>query len=318
MTKTETARLRKLLSGPVGKHLDKASAAYAPPLRVRDKDSRRQARRLLAATVDRSAAKTFAALVEQDRAKLDARLEKIKADAVRASRDRQRAPKAAAAQYLNEWQHAVHLPLDPGQIGHILLNVPFDISPGGDAELEQSRIIENNSFARFRTRVENGKAFNGEARFSFVWVNPKTTSEVINISGFVIFNGHCALGTGGGIFPGDRKASVTVQGRLEILDVSKNPPTSPPGQPDQFVTALTMSEDTSGWGEVGAVAAKDLFRGFGLNHAQMIVPPQATIVFVVVASVRCTTGDDSSNAEADFASGALQVGSPAVLLATFT
>jgi hypothetical protein len=48
------------------------------------------------------------------------------------------------------------------------------------------------------------------------------------------------------------------------------------------------------------------------------VPPQATIVFVVVASVRCTTGDDSSNAEADFASGALQVGSPAVLLATFT
>jgi hypothetical protein len=318
MTKTETARLRKLLSGPVGKHLDKASVASAPPLRVRNKDGRRQATRVLAGTVDRSAAKAFAAIVEQDRAKLDARLEKIKADAVRASRDRQRALKVAAVQYLNEWQHAVHLPLDPGQIGHILLNVPFDISPGGDAELEQSQIVENNSFAKFRTRVENGRDFKGETRFSFVWVNPKTTSEVINISGFVIFNGHCSLGTGSGLFPGDRNASVTVEGRHEILDVSKNPPTSPPGQPDQFVTALTMSEDTGGWGEVGAVDAKDLFRGFGLNHTQMIVPPQATIVFVVVASVRCETGDDSSNAAADFASGGFQVGSPAVLLATFT
>jgi hypothetical protein len=318
MTKTEIARLRKLLSGPVGKHLDKASAASAPPLTVRNKDSRRQAKRVLATTIDRTAAKTFAAIAEQDRAKLDARLGKIKADAVRASRDRQRALKTAAAQYMKDWQHVVHAPLDPGRIGHILLNVPFDISPGGDAELEASQIVENNSFAKFHTRVENGKDFTGEARFSFVWVNPKTTSEVINIPGFVIFNGHCSLGTGGGLFGGDRNASVTVEGRLEILDVSKNPPTSPPGQPDQFVTALTMSEDTSGWGEVGAVDAKNLFRGFGLNHAQMIVPPQATIVFVVVASVRCDTGDDSSNAEADFASGAFQVGSPAVLLATFT
>jgi hypothetical protein len=79
-----------------------------------------------------------------------------------------------------------------------------------------------------------------------------------------------------------------------------------------------MSEDTGGWGEVGALDARDLFRGSALNHAQMIVPPQATIVFVVVASVRCDTGDDSSIAAADFASGAFQVGSPAVLLATFT
>jgi hypothetical protein len=319
MTKTEIARLKKLLSGPVGKRLDKANPANAAPLlRVRNKDSRRKATRVLAATLDRSAAKTFAAIVEQDRSKLDARLKKIKADAVRASRDRQRALKVAAAQYLNEWQQVVQLPLDPGQIGHILLNVPFDISPGGDAELEQSQIIENNSFAKFRASVEDGDEFRGEARFSFVWVNPKTTFEVINISGFVIFNGHCTLGTGGGIFPGDRHASVTVEGRLEILNVSNNPPTSPPGQSDQFVTALTMSEDTGGWSEVGAIDARDLFRGSALNHAQMIVPPQATIVFVVVASVRCDTGDDSSNAGADFASGAFQVGSPAVLLATLT
>lgn len=319
MTRTETARLKKLLSGPVGRRLQKAHAENAAPvLKARNKDSRREASRVLRATLDRSAVKAFAEVAERDRAKLDARLQKFRTDAIRASRERQLALKTSVAQYLNAWQRVVRAPLDSGQIGHILLNVPFDISPGGDAQLEQSQIFENNSFAKFRASVEDGDAFTGEARFSFAWVNPKTTTEVINISGFVIFNGHCSLGTGSGIFPGDRNASITVTGRLEILNVTDNPPTSPPGQPDQFVTALTMSEDTGGWGEVGAVDAKDLFRGFGLNHAQMIVPPQATIVFVVVAAVRCETGDDSSNAAVDFASGALQVGSPAVLLATFT
>ena len=317
MTKSEIARLKKLLTGPVGKRLQDAAQADLPR-RFSNKDSRREAARALASILDSSTVKKFTAIAERDQAKLEARLKKFKAAAVRASRDRQRALKVATAQYLNEWHQVVQVPLDPGQIGHILLNVPFDISPGGDAELEQSQIIANNSFAKFRTSVEDGEDFRGEARFSFVWVNPKTTFEVINITGFVIFNGHCSLGTGGGIFPGDRKASVTVEGRLEILEVSTDPPTSPPGQPDQFVTALTMSEDTGGWSEVGAVDARDLFRGSGLNHTQMIVPGQATIVFVVVASVRCDTGDDSSNAAADFASGAFQVGSPAVLLATFT
>jgi hypothetical protein len=319
MTRNEIARLKKILTGPVGKRLEKAGAAqFDLPRRLRNKDSRRAVARALASTLDRSTIRTFTAIAEQDQANLEARLRKIKAEAVRASRGRQQALKAAAAKYLNTVKKATQVPLDSGQIGHELLNVPFMISPRGDAKIEQSHIIANNSFAKFRGRSEDNDDFAGGVAFSFAWTNPKPTTEVINISGFIIFNGHCSLGTGGGIFPADREATVTVDGRLEILEMINNPPTSPPAQPDQFVTALSMHEKTDGWGEVGAVDASDIFRGFALNHSNLIVPPAATLVFNVVASVTLDTGEDDSLAEADFASGGFSVGSPAVLLATLT
>jgi hypothetical protein len=318
MTRSEIARIKKMLTGPLGKRLDKANAAQADlPRRLQNKDSRREVTRLLAATVDRSTVKKFAEIVEQDRARLEARLKKIKAEAVRASRDRQRTLRTAAAQLVNGWQAVAQL-LDESQIGHVLLNIPFLISANSSVELEQFQIIENNSFAKFRTRVENPDDFFGNVNFFYVWTNPKNTFEVINVAGFVMFNGHCSLGVGGGLFPGDRQASVTVEGRLDILEMFNDPPTSPLAQPDQTVTALQMRETAFGWGEVGAVDARDLFRGLGLTHIQMVVPPLATIVFGVVAAVSCGTGEDSSNAEADFASGAFQVGSPAVVLATLT
>lgn len=319
MTRNEIARLKKILTGPVGKRLEKANAAqFALPRRLRNKDSRRTVTRALASILDRSAIRTFTAIAEQDQASLEARHRKIKAEAVRASRGRQRALKVAAAQYLNAVKNATQAPLDPGQIGHVLLNVPFMISARGDTRIEQSHIIANNSVARFRGRSEDDDDFDGSVAFSFAWTNPKPTTEVINISGFIIFNGHCSLGTGGGIFPADREATVTVDGRLEILEMINNPPTSPPAQPDQSVRALSMHENTDGWGEVGAVDARDIFRGFGLNHNNLIVPAGATLVFNVVASVTLDTGEDDSVAEADFTSGGFFVGSPAVLLATFT
>lgn len=319
MTRKETARLKKMLTGPVGKRLEKASAAQiAGPSPVRIKDSRRAVTRALASTLDRSTIRTFTAIAEQDQAALEARLKKIKVEAVRASRDRRRTLKVAAAQYLDAVKKATLTPLAPGQIGHVLLNVPFMITRRGEARIEQAKIIPNNSFARFKGHSEDDDDFNGGVAFSFAWTNPKPTTEVINISAFIIFNGHCSLGSGGGIFPADRHADVTVDGFLEILQVNNNPPTSPPGQSDQFVRALTMHENTDGWGEVGAVDARDLFRGFALNHNGLIVPPGNTLVFNVVAQVKLDTGEDDSIADADFTSGEFFVGSPAVLLATLT
>ena len=268
--------------------------------------------------LERKTAAKFAEIAAADRARLEARLKKIKAEAVRGSRDRQRTLSAAAAQVVNHWQAIAQVPLDESQIGHVLLNVPFDISPGGGAELEEFQIIENKSFAKFRTRVNDGGRFTGEARFSFLWTNPKNAFEVINVAAFVIFNGHCFIGVDSGLFPGARDASLTVTGRLDILEMFNDPPTSPPVQADQKVTVLHMEEDSGGFSEVGAIDARDIFRGLGLSHLNMIVPPLATIVFVVAAAVSTATGEDGATAEADFASGAFQVGSPAVLLATLT
>ena len=75
MTRNEIARLKKLLTGPVGKRLEKANAAqFDLPRRLRNKDSRRAVTRALASTLDRSTIRTFTAIAEQDHAKLEARL----------------------------------------------------------------------------------------------------------------------------------------------------------------------------------------------------------------------------------------------------
>lgn len=273
---------------------------------------------MLAPTLDRSTVKKFADIVEQDRARLDARLKRIKAETVRASRDRQRTLQTAAAQLVNGLQAVGQLPVDGSPIGRVLLNVPFLISANSSVELEQFQIIENKSFAKFRARVENPDVFFGNVKFFYVWTNPKNAFEVINVTGFVTFNGHCSVGVDGGLFPGDRQAGVSVKGRLDILEFFNDPPTSPLSQPDQEVTALQMRETAFSFGEVGALDARDVFRGLALSHLHMVVPPLAVIVFGVVAAVSCGTGKNGSNAAADFASGAFQVGSPAVLLATLT
>ncbi len=319
MTRGEIARIKKMLTGPLGKRLNTADAARTElPQRFENTNSRREVTRLLAPTLDRSTARKFAGIVEQDRARLEATLKKIKADAVRASRDRQRTLQAAAAQLTSGLQTAAQLPVSGSSIGRVLLNVPFLISANSSVELEQFQIIENNSFAKFRARVENPDDFFGTVKFFYVWTNPKNAFEVINVTGFVLFNGHCSVGVSGGIFPGDRQASVLVKGRLEILEFFNDPPTSPLSQPDQEVTVLQMREAALGFGEVGAVDARDVFRGVALSHLHMVVPPLGVVVFGVVAFAGCGTGKNGSNAAVDFASGAFQVGSPAVLLATLT
>ena len=101
------------------------------------------------------------------------------------------------------------------------------------------------------------------------------------------------MGSGGGIFPGDRYAGVSVDGRLDILEWFNQPPTSPPDQPDQSVNVADLSVSTGGFSEVGAIDAKDIFRGYDLRHTQFLVPPNAVLVFTVTAAVTLSTGSDS-------------------------
>src|SRR6187402_394821 len=152
--KIDTTRLKKIVSGALGKSLADAGHAERPRT-VRNADSRVAVARALASTLEPSTVKKFAAIAERDQAKLAARLAKFKAVAVRASRGRQQALTVAAAKYLANVKGASQLPIDPGQIGHVLLNVPFMISPGRDTALDQSQIVANNSFAKFRGRAED-------------------------------------------------------------------------------------------------------------------------------------------------------------------
>lgn len=316
MTRDEIARIKKMLRGSVGKRLDKAHAAQADlPKRLRNKDSRRAAAKFLASTVDRSATMQFASILSTDQANLETALQEAKAEAVRNSRANQKLLNAAAAQRVKGYSNFAGLPATVGSAEYELLNEPFLIWPTNSVDLEASEIVPSNSFAKFRTRVGNGKDFYGDVKFYYLWRNPRDKFAVINVDGYVIFNGHCNVGVQGGNFPGDRAAYVAVTGRLDILEWFNQPPTSPPRQVDQEARALDLKVTAFGFAEVGAIDAKDLFRGYDLRHTLMVVPPSAVLVFVVVAAVSCVTGEDSGLAEADFASGGFQVGSPAVLVA---
>jgi hypothetical protein len=315
MTRDELARVKKSLTGALGKRLDRANALQAQEAeRLRNADSRRAAAKLVAPLVDRTTRRQFAELLEADRAKLENAAKTARANAIRNSRANQRVLAAAAAQRLKPFQNAAGL----GSPEYELLNTPFLIWPTNSVDLEASEIIPANSFAKFRASVDDGRDFYGDVKFYYLWTNPRNKFTVINVDGYVIFNGHLFVGVGGGNFPGDRSASAQATGTLQILEWFNQPPTSPPQQADQTAIAAKLRVSAPGFAEVGAIDAKDVFRGFDLRHTLFIVPPLATIVFVVVAAVSLGTGEDSGNADADFASGAFQVGSPAVLVTTLS
>ncbi len=316
MTRDEIARIKKMLTGSVGKRLDKAHAAQADlPTRLRNKDSRRAVAKFIASTVDRPATKQFASILSTDQASLETALQKAKAEAVRNSRANQKLVNAAVAQRVRGFANFAGLPATVGSAEYELLNEPFLIWPTNSVDLEASEIVPSNSFAKFRTRVGHNKRFYGDVKFYYLWRNPRDKFAVINVDGYITFNGHCNVGVQGGNFPGDRAAYLAVTGSLDILEWFNQPPTSPPKQADQEATALDLRVTAFGFAEVGAVDARNLFRGYDLRHTLMVVPPSAVLVFVVAGEVSCNTGEDSGLGETDFASGAFQVGSPAVLVA---
>ena len=323
MSKSTAPNVRtitSMLKGAAGRRLDALRAVeVAAPTRFRNGDSSRAVTKLLAPRLrDRAAAAAFADVLEQDRAKLDAAVRKSRAAAIKGSRGRQQMLKAQAAQRLRSLKGLTGLPATAAVAQYELLNKPFLIWPTNSIDLEASEIVPSNSWAKFRAGIGSGKRFSGNVKFYYLWRNERDAFAVINVDGYAIFHGYAYIGSDGGFWPGDRWASLAVDGRLEILEWWNQPPTSPPSQPDQSVNVLSLSVDTGGFSEVGAIEARDIFRGYDLRHTMMVVPPQAVLVFTVTAEVRLGTGSDGAVSEIDFASGSFQVGSPAVLVSVLT
>lgn len=303
--------LKKIIKASI--NAGAAAPVFTAP---RSRDTRQAATKLLTKAVPglTAAAKPFNALVSKHMAKGAAALKKARAAAIKDSR----ATKSSLAKRIAARVKAFELlaAVDVPGTQYTLLNTPFDISSTAGMPLTSSQIVPSNSFAKFTLHVEDGPDPSNTVNFSYVWVNPFDRFVVTNVHGYIIFRGHCQLGADGGFFPGDRSYRLQIDGRLDIFDWSQPDPVAiPPAFVDQSVNVYTTSEDQGGWSEVGAVDAKDIFRGYDLAHELLVVPPRATMGFVMTASVICSTGDDSGLIDLDFASGNFQVGSPAVLLA---
>lgn len=314
MTRKEIALIKKMLKGAVGERLERENAAQSDiPESLRNKDSRRAAAKLLASTLDSSIAKQFDGILAKDEAKLEVALKKSQAAAVKNARGAQKVLDAAAAQFVKALEAVIADPQTTvGSPVLELLNKPFLIWPTNSVDLEESEIVPSNSWAKFRVQTEGH--FYGDVKFYYLWSNPRDKFVVINVDGYVIFNGYGFVGAGGGLFPGDRYGQVLVDGRLDILEWWNQPPTSPYLQPDQTARVLSLYVSAPGFFETNPIDGKYIFRGCDLRHTLMVVPPFGTVVFAVAAAVTCGTGEDGGRAEADFARDALRVGSPAVLV----
>lgn len=303
------SRLKKIVKAQIAAG---AVPAFTAP---RSRDVRQAATKLLTkSSPDLAAsAKPFNALMAKHMAKGNAALKKARSTAIKNPRVTKSALAKLAADRIKAFK--VLAAVDVPGTQYTLLNAPFDISSTAGMPLTSAQIVPSNSSAKFKLHVEDGPDPSNTVNFSYVWVNPSDKYVVMNVHGYIIFHGHCQLGAGGGFFPGDRFYRLQIDGRLDIFDWSQENPVSIPPAFDQSVNVYTTSEDQGRWSEVGAVDAKDIFRGYDLSRELLVVPPHATMGFVMTASFVCGTGDDSSLVDLDFASGNFQLGSPAVLLA---
>lgn len=312
MKTMDVSHLKKMLGGANGKRLDSLAAGrVSRPHPPQIPQSRRAANKLLGALVDPAVGKQFAAVLKKDRAQREAIAKKSKSAAIKNSHATQKVLSLAMAQRMKDLQV---LALDPPSVGSPefhLLNIPSLIEPTGSVELDASAVVPSDSSAKFKFRTESN--FAGGVRFHYGWTNPKDKFVVLNADGYAIFNGHLYCGVDGGTFPGDRITKISLDARLDIFQMWTDPPSQPIPQPDQSVIALTMQHTANGFFAVGAVEARDFFRGYDLRHTLLVVPPLATVDFAVTLTVNCTNRDGLT--DVDFSSNAFRVGSPAVLLA---
>jgi hypothetical protein len=209
-----------------------------------------------------------------------------------------------------------------GQLGTpaaapLTLDSPFLIWPTQGIELFDTQIVPWNSSAKFT--LDSGRTFgHEEVGFYFLWENPSDRFAVVRVHGFVVFNGTMTAGQDGGIFPGDRSASISAVGNLHLFEWWNQPPTEPLSQADQDQTALTVATSGYGWSDPGSIELEHVFRGLDCSYDLFLIPPHGVTVIEMAAALSYGTGTDSGHVSADFNSGDFQVMSPFVSIEVLT
>lgn len=199
----------------------------------------------------------------------------------------------------------------------VALDSPFLIWPTQGIELFDSHIDPYRSTAKIT--LDSGRTFGyEELGFYFLYENPSDRFAVINVDGYMVFNGQLRVAQDGGFWPGDRHASISAAGRLHVFEWWNQPPTEPLTQADQTQQVASVATSGGGFGDVGAIETKNVFRGVDLRHTLFVMPPHAVTVIEVSAAITYGTGSDSGHVNADFNSGDFQIMCPFVLISVLT
>ena len=198
----------------------------------------------------------------------------------------------------------------------IALDSPFLILPTTGNKLLDSSIAPFRSFAKVTIASQLDDK---EVGFYFLWENPSDRYAVINVDGYLVFNGLIGATESGGFLPGNRFATMNVSGVLRTFEWWNQPPTEPLAQADQSQLVRSITADMGGgFGDVGDIESAHVFRGVDLSHTLFLVPPYGVTVIEVAAVLWSTTGTDGGDVSADFSSGDLQIMCPFVQIAVLT
>lgn len=320
---SELSRIKKLMAGPARRRVNELYAADSRlPKRIENPRSRRAVTKQLISALReinggridyRALEREFAEIAAKDAEMLNATARALRQAAVKKSGAAQRFLAADMASRLKGLEELVAVAATVDKPKYHLPKAPFEIVPSAGMTLQAAEIISVKSFVKFHIELDR-KSTNGTVEFNYLWQNLDGKFAVINVDGYMIFHGHGFVSSGSGFCGGSRAAGYRVDGEIGLLQFCDDPPTQPLQQTEQNVTVSALSVRTDRIGSVGALEQRDIFRGYDLRHALLIVPPGGVLVISQIVTVDCDCGSDSGIVDLDFASGEFNIGSPGVLV----
>ena len=215
-------------------------------------------------------------------------------------------------QTIESWRSTIVRPSDlavppPSPFQYFLLTTAVDISATPGITLAGTNIAPTNNWVEFQ--LETSDSSNQEVSFAFSWQNATDKYAVINVDGYLVFNGVCEAISRGGTFPGDRSSDVNLFAEL-YLSTNELPGT--PSITAASELALSLKADSGGWFSDGEILYQQLFRGFDLQYQFLLVPPGQAVTIEVACRLNYTNSDGTANYV--FVTMGRQVLCPAVLV----
>lgn len=187
-----------------------------------------------------------------------------------------------------------------------LLDVATSIT-SDNATLSATNMEHVNNWAQLDYNTDDtGSA---DVKFTYEWTNSSDVYVVINVLGFISFNGILTAGTDGSFWPIDTQHSHT-----SIYAYLKA--TTPIGAVYQggYLNGPTLNVDTGGgWlGNPGAIETEPVFRGLPPDLNVLTIAPQSGLQIDVVGQFNADI--DSGSADFNFQGDGRQVTSAGVIV----
>jgi hypothetical protein len=197
-------------------------------------------------------------------------------------------------------------PVSPA-INLTLLDTATSIT-ASQISLSATNMAAQNNWAQFDYQTEDTST--GTVGFTYQWTNTSDLYVVVNVIGFIAFNGVVVAATDGSFWPFDHQHSHTTISTYMVMTALGSGAVFEGG----YLTGPILNADSGGgWlGNPGDYETATVFRGLPPTYDAITIPPQSALQIDVIGEF--SSDIDSGYAEFNFAGDARQVSSLGVIL----